>query len=152
MLSALRAPTPKNANLLSDAGPVTPVVVYTGPTRTPAEVANLANLPEAVDTGKKKAKHKPAAKPADAKAAAAKSTDDKPAAAKPAAPKPATAKPAEKKPAAGKTTEAKPADGKPATSGAASGAWTPTSPSALAANPPPELGTKSRSPAAAIPQ
>jgi D-alanyl-D-alanine carboxypeptidase len=31
LLSALRAPTPKN--LLSDAGPVVPIVVYTGPTR-----------------------------------------------------------------------------------------------------------------------
>jgi len=128
MLSALRAPTPKNANLLSDAGPVTPIVVYTGPTRTPAQIANLANLPEAIDTGKKKAKHKPAA----AKAAdAVKPADGTPAAAKPAA-----AKPAEKKPAAGKTTEAKPTDGK---STAAAGPWTPMSSSALAASPPPDL-------------
>jgi D-alanyl-D-alanine carboxypeptidase len=35
LLSALRAPTPKNANLMSDEGPVTPIVVYTGPTRPP---------------------------------------------------------------------------------------------------------------------
>jgi D-alanyl-D-alanine carboxypeptidase len=35
LLSALRAPTAKNANLLSDSGPVVPVVVYTGPTRPP---------------------------------------------------------------------------------------------------------------------
>ena len=41
LLSALRAPTPKNANLLGDLGPVTPTIVYTGPTRTPAELANL---------------------------------------------------------------------------------------------------------------
>jgi D-alanyl-D-alanine carboxypeptidase len=34
LLSALRAPTPKNANLLNDLGPVVPIVVYTGPTRT----------------------------------------------------------------------------------------------------------------------
>src|SRR6202795_2047017 len=81
LLSALRAPTPKNANLLSDAGPGTPIVVYTGPTRTPAQIANLANLPEAAETGKKKAKHKSAA----AKAAdAAKPADSKPATAKPA--------------------------------------------------------------------
>jgi D-alanyl-D-alanine carboxypeptidase len=33
LLSALRAPSPANANLLSDAGPVIPIVVYTGPTR-----------------------------------------------------------------------------------------------------------------------
>ncbi len=88
MLSALRAPTPKNANLLADSGPVTPVVVYTGPTRTPAEIANLANLPEAAEPSKKKGKRK------------------------------AAAKPAEKKPApSGKTSEAKPADGKTAASG-----------------------------------
>ncbi len=35
MLSALRAAPVKNANLLSDLGPVVPVVVYTGPTRPP---------------------------------------------------------------------------------------------------------------------
>jgi D-alanyl-D-alanine carboxypeptidase len=35
LLSALRAPTPKNANLLSDDSPVTPIVVYPGPTRVP---------------------------------------------------------------------------------------------------------------------
>jgi D-alanyl-D-alanine carboxypeptidase len=35
LLSALRAPTAKNANLLSDAGAVVPIVVYTGPTRPP---------------------------------------------------------------------------------------------------------------------
>jgi D-alanyl-D-alanine carboxypeptidase len=35
LLSALRAPNAKNANLLSDAAPVVPIVVYTGPTRPP---------------------------------------------------------------------------------------------------------------------
>ncbi|HTV36129.1 MAG TPA: D-alanyl-D-alanine carboxypeptidase family protein [Xanthobacteraceae bacterium] len=35
LLSALRAPTAKNLNLLPDAGPVVPIVVYTGPTRPP---------------------------------------------------------------------------------------------------------------------
>jgi D-alanyl-D-alanine carboxypeptidase len=35
LLSALRAPSPKNANLLSVDVPVTPIVVYTGPTRPP---------------------------------------------------------------------------------------------------------------------
>jgi D-alanyl-D-alanine carboxypeptidase len=35
LLSALRAPTARNANLLSDGGPVVPTVVYTGPTRPP---------------------------------------------------------------------------------------------------------------------
>ncbi|MGH6673753.1 MAG: serine hydrolase [Xanthobacteraceae bacterium] len=35
LLSALRAPNAKNANLLSDGAPVVPIVVYTGPTRPP---------------------------------------------------------------------------------------------------------------------
>ena len=35
LLSALRAPTAKNLSLLPDAGPVVPIVVYTGPTRPP---------------------------------------------------------------------------------------------------------------------
>ncbi len=61
MLSALRAPTPKNANLLADIGPITPIVVYTGPTRSQAE---LANLPpdSAVEPVKKKGKKGAAAK------------------------------------------------------------------------------------------
>ncbi len=103
MLSALRAPTPKN--LLADAGPVTPVVVYTGPTRTEAEIARLASLPEAADPAKKKGKKKAAtAKPAEAKTAA-KPKEAKPAAAKPKEAKPAAAKkPADKKAAAGKAT------------------------------------------------
>jgi D-alanyl-D-alanine carboxypeptidase len=135
MLSALRAPTPKNANLLVDAGPVTPVVVYTGPTRTPGEIANLASLPEAAEPARKKAKHKA---PAAGKAADAKPADAKPAA-KPADTKPATAKPAPAKPAAAKPADGKAKDGK-STSNAAP--WTPLSSSALAASPPPELGTR----------
>ncbi len=109
MLSALRAPTPKN--LLQDAGPVTPTVVYTGPTRSEAEIAKLASLPEAAEPTKKKAKKKAvAAKPGeartDAKTAVAKPADIKPAADKPKpAVKPAAAKkPADKKAASGKTT------------------------------------------------
>ena len=69
LLSALRAPTPKNLALLPDAGPVVPTIVYTGPTRSPAQVDALAALPEAADPAPKKAKKK-AAK-AGAKAAAA---------------------------------------------------------------------------------
>ena len=111
LLSALRAPTPKNANLLSDAGPVTPVIVYTGPTRTQAQIANLAAMPEA-DPVKKKAKHKAAAKPADVKTAVAKPTDAKA--------------------ADGKVTTT----GKPSGSAAH---WTPMSSSALATSPPPDL-------------
>jgi D-alanyl-D-alanine carboxypeptidase len=128
MLSALRAPTPKNANLLGDAGPVTPVVVYTGPTRTDAQLASLAALPEADETVKKKTKHGAAAKPG-----------------KPAATKPAAMKPSGDA-ATSKTADARPSDARPsdtrATTGKPSGSavhWTPISSAALAATPPPEL-------------
>jgi D-alanyl-D-alanine carboxypeptidase len=49
LLSALRAPSPANANLLSDAGPVVPIVVYTGPTRAVPQVA--AALPDGTAAG-----------------------------------------------------------------------------------------------------
>ena len=65
LLSALRAPTAKNLALLPDPGPVVPTIVYTGPTRTQAQVDALAVVPEAVDPAPKKVKKK-AAK-ADAK-------------------------------------------------------------------------------------
>ena len=41
LLSSLRAPTPKGAALLSDFGAITPTIVYTGPTRTPDQLAKL---------------------------------------------------------------------------------------------------------------
>jgi D-alanyl-D-alanine carboxypeptidase len=86
LLSALRAPTPKNLNLLADLGPVTPIVVYTGPTRAQPEFAYA------------KPDHAMArAKPNDAAAVAA----------------------------------------------TGSAAWSPLSAAALAASPPPELGTAS---------
>ena len=126
LLSALRAPTPKNANLLADAGPVTPIVVYTGPTRTQAQIANLAAMPEA-DPVKKKSKRKAAAgKSPEKKAANQKSTEAKPTDGKAAAAKPAD----------GKATETK------ATTGKATGSavhWTPMSSAALAASPPSDL-------------
>jgi D-alanyl-D-alanine carboxypeptidase len=135
LLSALRAPT--DPVLLSDLGPVMPIVVYTGPTRTPAQLANLQTAVEP-DVTKKKAKHKTAsATPADSKT---KPADDKPAVAKPVAAKPGAVKPAAKKAAGGKETEAKPADGKVA---ASAGPWSPLSASALSASPPAELGTSS---------
>ena len=68
LLSALRAPTPKNLALLPDAGPVVPTIVYTGPTRSAAQVDALAALPEAADPAPKKAKKKVAK--ADTKAVA----------------------------------------------------------------------------------
>ena len=67
LLSSLRAPMPKGAALLSDQGAVTPVVVYTGPTRTPAQLANLEAL-EPPATHKRKGA---------AKAATAKLSDEK---------------------------------------------------------------------------
>jgi D-alanyl-D-alanine carboxypeptidase len=139
LLSALRAPTPKN--LLPDPGPVIPVVVYTGPTRSPAQLATLAAVPEAADPVKKKSKHKAVAAaagkkttaaaadaetpdasdskktaiaPADGKKAAAPVDGKKvaaPADKKKAAAKPAVAKPKDAK-ATGKTTEIETPDGK----------------------------------------
>jgi D-alanyl-D-alanine carboxypeptidase len=109
LLSALRAPT--DPVLLSDLGPVMPIVVYTGPTRTPAEIATLQALPEAAEpVAKKKAKPKAVAdKPAGAKSAAVKPAElssEKPAA-KAVAAKPAAVKPAAKKPAtSGKSASA----------------------------------------------
>jgi len=117
LLSALRAPTPKGAALLSDQGPVTPIVVYTGPTRTQAQLASLQALPVDAPRHKKRA---------------AKSTDEKA----------ADRNAADKKAAAVATTDGKAADTK---SKAHAGPWTPMSSSALAASPPPELGTKTAS-------
>ena len=82
MLAALRAPSSKN--LLNDIGPVTPVVVYSGPTRTPDQISALAALPEAAEPAKKKPKHK---------LAVAKQTEDGKVAAKPAEASKAAAKP-----------------------------------------------------------
>ena len=93
LLSALRAPT--NPVLLSDLGPVMPVVVYTGPTRSPSQLATLSS-DIAAEPDKKKTKHH--------KATAARSNDDQP----------APEKPANKKSVVAKPTDAKPTDAKPA--------------------------------------
>jgi D-alanyl-D-alanine carboxypeptidase len=45
VLSALRAPSVKNANLFSDSGPVVPVVVYTGPERVPGAAPERIRRP-----------------------------------------------------------------------------------------------------------
>jgi D-alanyl-D-alanine carboxypeptidase len=93
LLSALRAPT--NPILLSDLGPVMPVVVYTGPTRSPSQLATLSSdVAAEPDTTKKKTKHK---------ATASRSTDDQAEPEKPANKKSVVAKPTD-----AKTTEAKP--------------------------------------------
>jgi D-alanyl-D-alanine carboxypeptidase len=94
ILTALRAPLPKN--LLSEPGPVTPVVVYTGPTKTAEQIAALAALP-GYEGGpvKKKGKHKAGgSKTAEAKQDAKKESkkDSAKGAAKPAQHKPSTGK------------------------------------------------------------
>jgi D-alanyl-D-alanine carboxypeptidase len=102
LLSALRAPT--NPVLLSDLGPVMPVVVYTGPTRSPSQLATLSS-DIAAEPDKKKTKHH--------KGTAARSNDDQPAPEKPANKKSVVAKPTEAKPIEAKPV-LKPADTKPA--------------------------------------
>jgi D-alanyl-D-alanine carboxypeptidase len=105
LLSALRAPT--NPVLLSDLGPVMPVVVYTGPTRSPSQLATLSS-DIAAEPDKKKTKHH--------KATAAKSNDDQPTPEKPANKKSVVAKPTDAKPTL------KPADTKPTAQANASAA------------------------------
>jgi D-alanyl-D-alanine carboxypeptidase len=69
LLSALRAPTAKNLNLLSDGGPVVPTVVYTGPTRPPGwkpppmpvHKRVAATAKPAKPKGKPETRYKPAA-------------------------------------------------------------------------------------------
>jgi len=143
LLSALRAPT--NPVLLSDLGPVMPVVVYTGPTRSPSQLATLSS-DVAAEPDKKKTKHKAtAARSTDDQAAPEPPANKKPAAAKPTDTKPNDAKPTDAKPTA-KPTDTKTTTKKPATG---AGTWTPTSPSALAASPPPELKTTAQASAPA---
>jgi len=77
LLSSLRAPTPKGAALLSDAGVVTPVVVYTGPMRTPAEIAKLDAIEPPAPHHKKKGAAKTAAKHTDEKETDGKAADGK---------------------------------------------------------------------------
>lgn len=112
LLSSLRAPTPKGAALLSDFGSITPTIVYTGPTRTPDQLARLNVIADEPGGGgprhKKKGGRAVAAKPADG---AGDSTS-----------------PA--KPSAGNDGKTKPVH------------WTPTSSSSLVANPPAGLETK----------
>ncbi len=76
LLSSLRAPTRKGAALLSEQGPVAPIVVYTGPTRTPAQIATLSAIEEAAPHHKKKGT-KTAAKPAEEEATETNSTHRK---------------------------------------------------------------------------
>jgi D-alanyl-D-alanine carboxypeptidase len=116
LLSSLRAPTPKGAALLSDLGAITPVIVYTGPTRTPDQLARL-NVSADEPAGphhKRKGGRALAAKPGNDGAGGAIALP------------------------ANKGAETKPDDGKtkPVVH------WTPTSASTLAASPPPALDPK----------
>ncbi len=77
LLSSLRAPTPKGAALLSDAGAVTPVVVYIGPTRSQAEIAKLATVEPPAPHHKKKGAAKSAAKHTEEKETDGKGVDGK---------------------------------------------------------------------------
>jgi len=140
ILSALRAPSP--SNLLLDQGPVTPVVVYTGPTRTPDQIAKLeAQL--AAEPVKKRIKRRAAAKPGEHEAA-------KPEAHRPAKPEEhKLVKPVKRKPAAAKL-DGKSHDGKTRDGRAQATPWTPISAAALATSPPP--GLKADAPAAAPPK
>jgi D-alanyl-D-alanine carboxypeptidase len=97
LLSVLRGP-PKN--LLSEPGPVIPVVVYTGPTRSAEQIAALAALPGYEGT-KKKAKHH---KAGGAKTTEAKQDGNKESKKESKKDGNKAAKPAPRKPASGKTT------------------------------------------------
>jgi len=121
ILSALRDRSADN--LLPDAGPVTPVVVYTGPTRTPDQIAKL-EAQIAAEPVHRKGKRKVAV----AKHEAAEHKAVKPDVHRPV-------KPAARKPAVdGQKVDGKKHDGK-----TAAVQWTPMSSSALASSPPPEL-------------
>jgi len=123
LLSALRAPT--NPILLSDLGPVMPVVVYTGPTRSPSQLATLSSdVAAEPDTTKKKTKHK---------ATASRSTDDQAEPEKPANKKSVVAKPTD-----AKATEAKPL-AKPSDTKTAAQAGAPTAAPKKQAKPKPPV-------------
>jgi D-alanyl-D-alanine carboxypeptidase len=78
LLSSLRAPHQKGAALLSDQGAATPIVVYTGPKRTPEQIAKLSVVDETTPhhKNKKKEKHDEDAA-ADAKPSAVNAADGK---------------------------------------------------------------------------
>jgi D-alanyl-D-alanine carboxypeptidase len=63
LLSALRAPSPKNANLLSVDVPVIPIVVYTGPTRVPGAPVPVEPSPKIKVAAHARPKAKPGTKP-----------------------------------------------------------------------------------------
>jgi D-alanyl-D-alanine carboxypeptidase len=98
LLSSLRAPMPKGAALLNDFGAITPVVVYTGPTRNAEQLAKMAVIEEAEPRHKKKGKGAATAakeeKAGDTDAKSAAKPEPKAAAQPKKPPKAATAQPA----------------------------------------------------------
>jgi D-alanyl-D-alanine carboxypeptidase len=123
LLSSLRAPMPKGAALLSDQPAAPPIVVYTGPTRTPAQIATLSAVEEAAPHHKKKG------------AKTEGKTEGKTGAQ--TAAKPPEEESTDKNSNGGKSAGPKATDGgKPRVK------WTPTSTSTLATSPPSELETK----------
>jgi hypothetical protein len=97
-----------------------PVVVYTGPTRSPSQLATLSSDVAAdPDNTKKKTKHK---------ATAARSNDDQAAPEKPANKKSIVAKPTDAKPIVAKPTDAKPAAKPSDTKTAAQASASPAAP------------------------
>ena len=113
LLSALQAPT--NPVLLSDLGPVLPIRVYTGPTRSAGQLANMPAEDDATEPGKKKkTKQKAtAARSSDSQNSAEAPAEAKPKKTKTTAVKPADVKPAEAKPTAAAAAPKKPAKPKP---------------------------------------
>jgi D-alanyl-D-alanine carboxypeptidase len=107
LLSSLRAPTPKGAALLNDFGAITPVAVYTGPTRTADQIAKMAVIEEAEPHRKRKGKGAATA----AKEEKAGDTDAKPETKPAAKPEPKAAAETPKKPHKAAKAEA---TGKPA--------------------------------------
>jgi D-alanyl-D-alanine carboxypeptidase len=97
LLSALKSPTPKNINLLGDLGPVTPILVYTGPTRTDAELAASPPPDLSSDGTPRKKGRRPGARATAKVENPAVATDAKPAAPRPK--RPATARAAATAPA-----------------------------------------------------
>ena len=140
ILSALRDRSADS--LLLDQGPVTPVVVYTGPTRTPDQIAKL-EAQIAAEPVHRKSKRKVAVAKGETKGEEPRAEEHRP------------AKP-EHKPL--KPSERKPVDGKKRDGKTAAVHWTPMSSSALAATPAElkggtaEAPRPSKSPAANIQQ
>lgn len=144
--AGLQPPTLRPVDMIAAAAaPAEPVIVYTGPKKTGADLIAANAAEEAKQTSKPKGKKTRAAKKPDAAAEpkTAASSDAKPAAkpAKPAAPKQAAVKPDAAKPAA-----------KPAAAGTATAPAKPSAKPKTAAKPAPKATTGEAKPAATAPR